>query len=404
MTPAVLIIGAGPAGSALAIHLLRKGLQVTLVDRAQFPREKPCGEFLSPECRPYLAELGLAQPEQQLGAATIRGMRISGYGATTVGRFRRLPQRAPCGHQGFGVRRYALDHWLVQAAIAAGAQFLPRTEFVRLLRDADRVQGAILREVGGSERAVAADWVIGCDGVHSRVARDMGVQKAEKWLQQFGLAAHFTGVAPSEFADIQLLQGGFVAAATVDVGLTSVNLVLPRERLRERTSASWDEFLAQQLGPDSPLASRLKHATRITAWRGCGPLAHTTQSVWQPGVALVGDAAGYVDPMTGEGIYFALFGARAAAEAIAAACAIPAQAATALANYARARAQELGPRQRTARWLQRGIRSKAAVRAFLLAARWWPSLADLVVTLSGDTIHPRELLRARFWRHFLSAS
>ena len=399
----VLVIGAGPAGSATALQLAQAGFRVTMVDRREFPRHKPCGEFLSPECVPYLDQLGLAGMLDELGAHRVSGMRLSGYGTTTDGRFRRLPGRASHGEHGFGIRREVFDHRLVQAAVAAGVEFLPRHEFVELLRQDDVVAGAVFRCPDGARIERRARWVVGADGVHSRVAKALGVQRRLNWLDQFALVAHFADVPTAAAADVQLLPGGFFAATTVDQGLYSLNLVLPRRALRERAADDWDGFVQQHAERSPGIAERLRGARRLQPWRGIGPFGFrtTTQSV--PGCALVGDAAGYVDPMTGEGIYFALFGARALGTALAAAMHEPATAAATLDDYHRQRARELGPRMSASKLLQRAIRHPWLVRTFLRGIGRWPRLTDLLVTLTGDTIHPRELLQPSFWRAWREA-
>jgi flavin-dependent dehydrogenase len=321
-------------------------------------------------------------------------MRLSGFGRTTLGHFRQLPDRPPHAHAGFGIARAVFDHRLLQQAIAAGATFLPGQEFVDLVRDGDgRVVGASLRERGGPAQVHAARFVVGADGVHSRVARAMGVQRRLAWLDQFALVTHFHGTAPAAHADVHLVPGGFCAVTDVDAGRTSLNLVLPRHRLRERTATNWDQFLQTELATAPLLQQRLAPGSRCAAWRGCGPFGYSTTTPWLPGVALVGDAAGYVDPMTGEGIYFALFAAKALAAALVAAAADPAHEATALANYAAARRRELAPRQFASRLLQRGIRHPRLVRTFLAALARWPALADLMVTLSKSSAQPREVRR-----------
>jgi flavin-dependent dehydrogenase len=400
----VLIVGAGPAGSSLARQLALAGFAVSLCDQKEFPRHKPCGEFLSPECVPYLDALGLHDALTTLGAHRVAGMRLAGHGACVVGSFRQLPGRGPHGRTGFGVRRERFDHHLVQAAVAAGVRFLPRHGFERLLRDADgRVVGATVRDADGGERDLHARWTVGADGVRSRLARDLGVQRRSRWLDQFALVAHFADVPPAPKADVHLLRGGFFAATTVDDGVYSLNLVLPKHQFRQRDGADWDAFVAHHASAAPNLRARLATARRTTPWRGCGPFAHHTTQPWAPGAALVGDAAGYVDPLTGEGIYFALFGARALGEALAAALHQPATSEAALRGYAAARRRELAPRFLASALLQRALRWPWLVRRFLHTLGRWPKLADLVVTLSGDTIHPRELWRPTFWRQWGAA-
>jgi menaquinone-9 beta-reductase len=400
----VLVIGAGPAGSALALQLAQAGFTVAMVDRREFPRPKPCGEFLSPQCVPYLDQLGLGGLLDELGAHRVAGMRLSGYGTSTGGRFRQLPDRADIGRHGFGIRREVFDHRLVLAACAAGVEFLPRHEFVELTRTADVVDGAVFRTADGQRVTRRARQVVGADGVHSRVARALGVQRRLHWLDQFALVAHFEGVAPRDTADVQLLPGGFFAATTVDQGLYSLNLVLPRRLLRERTATDWDQFVQQHAALSPTIQARLQGAHRLQPWRGTGPFGFRTTTATVPGCALVGDAAGYVDPMTGEGIYFALFGARALGDAITAAMHAPSSAPAAMARYRRARAREFGPRLLASKLLQRAIRHPWLVRTFLRRLQGRPRWTDLLVTLTGDTIHPREFVRPSFWRAWREAS
>lgn len=401
----VLVIGAGPAGSAVANQLARAGYDVRIADKKAFPRDKPCGEFLSPRCEPYLDELGLARPLASLGPRLVRGMRLHGYGIEAAGRFRRLADQPAWAERGLGVRRAVLDSLLLDAAVAAGAAWSERHEFVGLLRDADgRVTGANLRTPDGEVRPCHARFVVGADGVHSRVANALGVQRPTRWLDQFALVSHFDGVTPQPSAEVHLLPGGFFAATTVEDGSFSVNLVLPRQALRTRDANDWDEFVRQYAALSPPIAAKLAGATRRTPWRGTGPLAFTTTAQTAPGVALVGDACGYVDPLTGEGIWFALFGARELANAIHAAAADPVRERAAMRDYCRARRREIGPRLLASSLLQRAIRHPTIVRAFLRRAAAWPALADLMVTMSGDCIHPRDLLRPSFWRAFRAAS
>jgi flavin-dependent dehydrogenase len=401
----VLVVGAGPAGAATALQLARDGFDVTLADKKAFPRGKPCGEFLSPECLPYLRALGLEDLLTRLGAWRVRGMRLSTAAVASEGRFRRLPDRGEHAAHGYGVRREVFDDALVRAAIAAGVRFLPRHAFDALsLDDGGAVAGAALRGPDGALVHVGARWVVGADGVHSAVARALGLQRRIRWLDQFALTAHYRGVERFPAAEVHLLRGGFFAATTVDSGIYSVNLVVPRTALQQRGTATWDAFVHTQLVTAPALAARLGGATRLAPWRGVGPLGFTTTAPAVPGAALVGDAAGYVDPLTGEGIYFALFGARQLADSLAQALHRPAAATAALTDYARRRRSELAPRLFAARVLQRGLRHPWIVRTVVRALQRWPAVADLVVTLTGDTIHPRELLRPSFWRAFGAAT
>ena len=125
----VLILGAGPAGSALARQLAGEGFSVVIADKKAFPRQKPCGEFLSPECLPYLAELGLGGMLEELGAQRVLGMRLSGYGRTADGSFRQLDDRPGHGRSGYGIRRERFD-----TAIHRAIEFLDLLQWQSTLR------------------------------------------------------------------------------------------------------------------------------------------------------------------------------------------------------------------------------------------------------------------------------
>ncbi len=392
----VLIIGAGPAGSSLATHLGRQGFAVELCDRRSFPRPKPCGEFLSPQCAPHLRELGVAAPLLTRGMRLVHGLDLRGFGQRAAGAFLGLGATEPARLHGFGVRREVLDQHLLDAARAAGAHWSERTAFAGLLRDeGGRVRGAELVGPDGRRR-VRARLTVAADGLRSPIADALGWRRPLAWLDRFALASHFAGVAAPAVGEVHLFDGGYFAATAVEDDLFSVNLVLDRAALRRRRG-DWDDFVAERLALVPAFAARLAPGRRAGPWRGVGPLACTTLRQAAPGVALVGDAAGYVDPLTGEGIYFALWGARRLAGAITAALAAPAREDAELGAYARDRRREVGPRLRLARLLQRGLRHPLVCRQFLRACAALPALCDLLVTMTGDTIHPRDLLRPRTW-------
>ncbi|MBK8098528.1 MAG: FAD-dependent monooxygenase [Planctomycetes bacterium] len=397
----VLILGAGPAGSALATALGAQGFSVWLCDRKDFPRDKACGEFLSPECEPYLRELGAFAALTAEGLHRVHGMRLFGFGRRAVGRFVTLPGRPTMPPHGFAVRRRIFDDLLLQNARRHDAvRWLPRHEFIDVLRDPDgRIRGARLRLQDRSERTVAARFVVGADGVRSPLARSLGLQRPTRWLDRFALVGHFTGVEPRPEAEVHLFPHGYFAATTVDDGTFALNLIVDRSTLRER-DGDLDAFVAGHLAHTPELQQRLHGASRRRPWLGTGPLAFTTTRQVVPGAALCGDACGYVDPITGEGIYFALFTAQRLAAALTQAFHDPSHETTALRDYVRQRHRELAPRLALARLLQRGMKHPFVTRGFLSALQRWPRLCSLLVTMTGDSVHPRDLLRPAFWRDF----
>jgi 2-polyprenyl-6-methoxyphenol hydroxylase-like FAD-dependent oxidoreductase len=184
----VLVLGAGPAGAATALHLARAGFDVVLADQKAFPRDKPCGEFLGPACRPYLAELGVDAALLAAGTRLVHGMRLHGEGRRAAGRFAAL-RGAPHAEAGYAVRREVLDLHLLQAARARPeVRWLERHTFRMLQRDArGQVTGAVLRDADRRDVPVAARFVVGADGVRSHAARQLGWQRRTAWLDRMAL-------------------------------------------------------------------------------------------------------------------------------------------------------------------------------------------------------------------------
>src|SRR5690242_14844398 len=166
----VLVVGGGPAGSSIAHALASRGIDVTIVDRACFPRPKPCAEYLSPQASRILARMGALDEVEQSGAAALAGIRVyAPNGAVIAGDF-----VAKHGYHGFrdrglSVRREILDSILVQRARAAGARVVEGAKVTDLMREpSGRVCGARVTE-DATTREVRARVVVGADGLGSVV-------------------------------------------------------------------------------------------------------------------------------------------------------------------------------------------------------------------------------------------
>ena len=312
----VLVVGAGPAGSAAAAALAGAGRDVLLVEAAAHPRAKACAEYASPMVPAELDRLGLDRAAWQGDAVPVRGMRvIRGADAVEV---RYADRTGP--RPAWGLERQPFDATLARHAASRGARLLERTRF----EDAHwrggqygaggRVVGAWLRTARG-RLTVRCRWLVGADGARSRVAQSLSVEAGPGWPRRLGLVAHYAGVpALVDHGEMHVGDGYYVGLAPLSGGRLNVGMALPldgeRRPAEERFAAAIDGLPA--------VAARLDGARRLTPIRGASPIGHRVRRAAGPGWMLLGDAAGFIDPFTGEGIYRALRSARAAAEALAA--------------------------------------------------------------------------------------
>jgi flavin-dependent dehydrogenase len=313
----VVIVGGGPAGAAIAIGLARRGRDVLVLERAPTWRWRACGVFTSPMTVRALAGLGLTDDDLADVARPIPAMRVE----TPVGTAFRLTYgddgslRAPA----VGLDRSVLDPLLVDRARAAGAEVREGAS-VRAI-DGQRVTITNVSGAGGV-RAIEARVLVGADGIRSIVARSKGVARGT-WLgARTGLTFHVEDPAPAGPRDARMIlfDGGYVGLAPVPGARVNVGIVVGggtwTEQLRRDGAAAVVDMVLSRVPPavGDPIA--WTGARRCDPIEGAAPIGHRVMRRQGPGWLLVGDAAGFLDPFTGEGLHRALRSARLAAQAI----------------------------------------------------------------------------------------
>ncbi|MFI5239460.1 MAG: NAD(P)/FAD-dependent oxidoreductase, partial [Gemmatimonadales bacterium] len=310
MKTQVIVVGAGPGGSSTAWHLAQFGIDVLLLDRATFPRDKVCAEYLSPQASRILSSMGAMEEVDASGPAHLTGMRVRApNGCEIHGSFVARHGYRAFRDRGIAVRRSVLDAILVQRAQSAGAQLIERARVIDVLRAASgAVCGVSLIDRDGVRRVLRASLVIGADGLRSVVGRRLGLTRVSRIPRRLAFVAHFRNVPEvSEVGEMHVERDGYVGIADVGNGLTNVALVVPARAARDAATDP-DGILDHWLASHPHLAERFGAAERIEPVRATGPFASSTRRAWAHGAALVGDAADFFDPFTGEGVYSALRG------------------------------------------------------------------------------------------------
>ncbi len=405
----VVIVGGGPAGSTAAFFLARAGCDVVVLDRARFPRDKPCSEYLSPQAARILQEMDVLGRLESGPMARLDGMRVTAPNGTSfTGMFRSVRGYRPWCEYGLAVRRTVLDLALLDAARRAGARVhedVSVTDVVREGTGDGSISGVRVRQ-GGSQHTVRSRLVVGADGLRSVIARRAGLGKRARWPRRVAFVTHYMGVTlENDTGDMHVMGDGYVGLAPVGEGLTNVAVVVPARRAGEARGDAAG-FMARELSRHPRVAARLGYARRVGEVYPTGPFAWHARRAVLPGLALVGDAADFFDPFTGEGIYSAMRGAEilcpAAFQAVRSRD--PKEASVALAAYDRTRRHEFGGKRAVER-IVAGVVELPWVMNLVsrgLAAR--PELAHTLVGVTGDFVPPREVLRAGYILRLLAAA
>ncbi|MEU6428018.1 NAD(P)/FAD-dependent oxidoreductase [Microbispora sp. NPDC046973] len=282
----VLVAGGGPAGLATAIHAALAGMEAVVVEPRAGPVDKACGEGLMPTGAAALADLGVTVADGR----PFRGIRYVDGPHRVQAEFRDGP--------GLGVRRTALHTALALRARDLGVRVVPgRVDAVRGTAEGVRARVTGGPELGGPE--LGARWLVAADGLHSPTRARLGLDRPSGGPRRYGLRRHYRVAPWTDFVEVHWAPGGEAYVTPVGDDLVGVAVLSSERRPYDEHLARFPHLLARLDGPP------------VTPVRGAGPLRQRVRRRVAGRVLLVGDAAGYVDALTGEGISLALLSARA---------------------------------------------------------------------------------------------
>jgi geranylgeranyl reductase family protein len=319
----VLVVGGGPGGSAAAYWLAKAGVDVAFVERKVFPREKTCGDGLTPRAVHQIQEMGLEPQLVAAGHHRYDGLRACAHGISLELRW---PDHPVFPSYGYVVRRRDLDRMVAEHAVAAGAVLHQGTDAVAPIVEAGLVRGAVVKDkASGAEREIRARYVVVADGSNSRFGRALGAQRHKGFPQGMAIRGYYESPMHAEpwiesALDVRDRNGnslpGYgwifpVGDGTINVGIgllstfrdwKSVNTSHLMEEFAHTAPAYWGIEPAKSCGP--PTGGRL-------------PMGGSVSPNVGPTWVLVGDAAGTINPFNGEGIDYAYETGRLAASLVA---------------------------------------------------------------------------------------
>lgn len=368
----VVIVGAGPAGASLAIRLAAAGHSVTLIEKERFPREKLCGEFISPECFRHFAELGVGEEMLSLGGARIAETRF--YDA--AGRSVAVPTRwFGQGDFALSLSRARMDQSLMSRAKAIGVSVLEGARAIDAVVKSGRIKAVTVKTDNGERFDIEGELFVDASGRAGALARLLDEVRPSK-PKLVAFKSHLAGVAiDQDVCEIYVFPGGYGGLSPIEGGRANLCFIVRAEVAKDLAAANGGHIELVALR-NTRAAVTLCNAEPNGEWLAV-PIASfgKTMRPTAENLICVGDAAAFIDPFTGSGMLMALESAELLAE-----CALDQGISSSAFGeiYARSHARK--------------FRNRLVASAVLRRAAFMPRLATAAITVTGASDRFRERL------------
>ena len=398
----VIVIGGGPAGCAAAIGLSRLGYRVVLCDQAKFPRDKVCGEFISPAADPILARLGVLDRIEALKPKRLKGVAISSYGGEEIlVDYPKLPgmQSKPTS---LSVPRYELDSLLIEETKRAGTVVQEQCKVTDFLFENGCVAGVKGWDANKTSFSIRSPLVIDAGGRNSLSLKKFKLKQKPAGKVKIALAAHWQGAQIyDDYCFMHVSDWGYTGISSIGKDKANVVLVANRNSMNGEKP---HEFYINMLMKNPLRRKILQDAYCIESVRGVESLAFSSKPPPCGGLLMVGDAMGFIDPFTGEGIYLSLRSSEIAVEVAEMALKNNDLSKDFLKGYVTRRRHEFDKKFLLSRILQKLIYSQFFCNRVVKRLKEDRKLAETLVGVIGDLIPADAVVSFKFLFQLIGGS
>jgi len=397
----IIIIGGGPAGCSAALGLNRLGYRVILCDQAKFPRDKVCGEFMSPAVDPILHRLGVLNHIESLGPQRLKGVAISSYeGEELVIDYPCQPGQTE-RPTSLSVPRYELDSLFIEQVRRVGVDVREKNKIIDFLFEKDRVSGVRGWDENKVSFTLKAPLVIDAGGRNSLSLKKFNLKRASSKNTKIAMAAHWRGAnIPDDYCYMHVSRPGYTGISSVREDRVNVVLVVDQNSMRGEKPDSFYECTVMK--------NRLRHkilqnAECIEPVRAVESLGFSVKPIPCGGLLVVGDAMGFIDPFTGEGIYLSLRSSEIAVEIADLALKNADFSLEFLKAYEKKRKQEFEKKFLLSRILQKLIYNQFFCDQVVRVLKEKRDLAEILVGVIGDLVPAERVISFKFLSQLIRA-